>query len=293
MNRTIPTALAGLAAWMTLAALPPLAMASEVLPVHELKEHTHIHGLAVDRANAGHLLIATHHGIFRADPKGTARRISPVQDFMGFTPHPDETDVFYGSGHPSQGGNLGFIFSTDGGASWQQRSRGANGPVDFHQMTVSPVDPDVIYGTYGSLQRSGDGGRNWSIVGPLPADLISLAASAREVDTLYAGTRNGLKISRDGGRSWNTVLGGFVVTLVAVDKDGGLYAFAAGHGLVRAEEGTTDLTTLAQGWGDHVLLHMAFDPDQPRRMFAASHHGDVFASGDGGRTWSEVRGPSD
>jgi hypothetical protein len=55
----------------------------------------------------------------------------------------------------------------------------------------SPVDPDIIDGAYGWMQRSEDGSHNWSIVGPLPADLISLAASARDVDTLYAGTRGG------------------------------------------------------------------------------------------------------
>jgi photosystem II stability/assembly factor-like uncharacterized protein len=292
MKREIPSALAGLAA-LALVTMPSQAEASEILPVHELHAHTHIHGLAVDRTHEGHLLIATHHGMFRADPEGRAERISPVKDFMGFTPHPDEAEVLYGSGHPPEGGNLGFIVSSDGGANWEQRSPGVDGPVDFHQMTVSPIDPDVIHGAYGALQRSEDGGHNWSVVGPLPADLISLAASAREVDTLYAGTRNGLEMSRDGGRSWQSVLEGFAVSLVAVDGEGGLYAFVPGHGLVRAEEGTADFSTLAQGWGDHVVLHMAFDPDDPSRIFAASHHSAIFASEDGGRNWSTFEGAAD
>lgn len=293
MNRTIPTAFAVLAALLALAAAPQAGAAGEVLPVQELNEHTHIHGLAVDRVHEGHLLIATHHGVFRADPDGLAERISPVKDFMGFTPHPKEAQVFYGSGHPPQGGNLGFIVSSDGGASWQQRSPGVNGPVDFHQMTVSPIDPDMIYGTYGALQRSADGGHSWSIVGPLPADLISLAASAREPDTLYAGTRNGLKISRDGGRSWEAVLSDIPVSLAAVDGNGGLFAFLPGHGLVRADEAGLDFSTLAQGWEDHILLHMAFDLGDPSRIFAASHQSVIFASEDGGRSWSTFGGEAD
>ena len=236
MKRSILAIISGLTALLAVVTASHLAVASEVLPVHELKQHTHIHGVAVDQTNARHLLIATHHGVFRAGPDGMAERISPVKDFMGFTPHPSDPETFYGSGHPAQGGNLGFIVSTDGGATWQQRSPGVNGPVDFHQMTVSPVDPDIIYGTYGALQRSGDGGHSWSVVGPLPRDLISLAASGREVDTLYAGTRNGLMISRDGGQSWQTALSGFAVSLVAVDGDGGLFAFVPGHGLVRTNE---------------------------------------------------------
>ena len=292
MKRTLPSALAGLAA-LAFVAMPSYAAASEVLRVHELHAHTHIHGLAVDRTHEGHLLIATHHGVYRADPEGLAERISPVKDFMGFAAHPGESGTFYGSGHPPQGGNLGFIVSSDGGATWQQRSPGVDGPVDFHQMTVSPVDPDIIYGAYGRLQRSGDGGHNWSIVGPLPADLISLAASALDADTLYAGTRGGLQISRDGGQSWEAVFEGFAVSLVAVDGDGSLHAFVPGHGLVRTDETALDFSTLAQGWEYHILLHMAFDPDDPNRIFAASHQSAVFFSEDGGRSWSAFAGAAD
>ncbi|MBI2030127.1 exo-alpha-sialidase, partial [Candidatus Kaiserbacteria bacterium] len=38
-------------------------------------------------------------------------------DYMGFSPHPTEADVFFTSGHPSRGGNLGFQKSDDGGAT--------------------------------------------------------------------------------------------------------------------------------------------------------------------------------
>tara|TARA_R110002020_G_scaffold67188_9_gene176681 strand:- start:1547 stop:1669 length:123 start_codon:yes stop_codon:yes gene_type:complete len=30
----------------------------------------------------------------------------------------------------------------------QQVSPGVNGPVDFHQLTVSPADPARVYGAY-------------------------------------------------------------------------------------------------------------------------------------------------
>jgi photosystem II stability/assembly factor-like uncharacterized protein len=292
MKRTVAAVIAGLATLLALAAAPALA-AETAFPIQELKHHTHIHGLAVDRTNTDRLLIATHHGIFRAGPDGMAERISPVKDFMGFTPHPDEPETYFGSGHPAEGGNLGFIVSTDGGASWQQRSPGVHGPVDFHQMAVSPVDPDVIHGAYGALQRSEDGGHEWEVVGPLPADLISLAASARAVDTLYAGTRTGLLVSHDGGQSWQALIDGPPVSMVIASGEGRLLAFIPGHGLIRADEAGYDIATLARDWGDHVLLHMAIDPNEPERMFAASHHGDIFTSADGGETWMPMEGPSE
>ena len=54
-------------------ALPSVA---ETLAVSELARRTHIHSLAVDRQDPSYLLIATHHGLFRASSDGTAQRIS-------------------------------------------------------------------------------------------------------------------------------------------------------------------------------------------------------------------------
>ncbi|TIT16878.1 MAG: hypothetical protein E5W85_00930 [Mesorhizobium sp.] len=44
--------------------------------------------------------MATHHGLFRTGPDGQAELISPVQDFMGFTPDPSDPRSLYASGHP-------------------------------------------------------------------------------------------------------------------------------------------------------------------------------------------------
>ena len=89
--------------------------ATDAMSISELSKKTHIHGIAVDRQDPSRLLIATHHGLFRTGPGGKAERISEVQDFMGFNPHPSDPDTLYASGHPAKGGNLGFIASTDRG----------------------------------------------------------------------------------------------------------------------------------------------------------------------------------
>lgn len=278
------------AALLVVCLLPLGSALAETMPVEALAQHTHIHGLAVDREVPGHLLIATHHGVFRANPEGQATRISAVKDFMGFSAHPAEPRTYFGSGHPPEGGNLGFIVSMDGGATWTQRSPGANGPVDFHQLAISPVDPDIIYGAYGALQRSVDGGQEWSVVGPLPSDLISLAASAVDADTLYAATRTGLHRSEDGGMTWSPVLGGAPVSLVKVTDDARIFAFIPGQGIAAAQEADLQFALLAAEWGNEVLLHLAIDPEDADRMFAASHLGNVFRSIDGGATWEPVRG---
>ena len=272
------------AAMLAASGLPALAQS---ISVSELKDHTHIHGLAVDRLDPSYLLIATHHGLFRAAQDGKAELVSVVQDFMGFTPDPTDPATLFASGHPSGGGNLGFIASADNGRTWTQISPGVDGPVDFHQMTVSASDPKVIYGAYGSLQISRDAGKTWSLGGPLPEKLIDLAASAKDVDTIYAATEGGLLVSPDGGTKWQPVIDGAPVSLVEMAGET-LYAFVVGRGLVRSAEGQPDFTAVGGDWNNQVLLHLAVDAKNPDRIFVASHHGDVLMTTDGGTTWKQV-----
>ena len=267
-----------------------LARSGEAVPVAELPLHTHVHGLVVDPHDPSRLLIATHHGLFRAGQDGLAERVSVVQDFMGFTPDPHDPGKLYASGHPAGGGNLGFIASTDAGKTWTQVSPGLNGPVDFHQMSVSPADPLTIYGAYGGIQISRDAGRTWRLAGPAPERLIDLAASAQHADTLYAATERGLLASADAGGSWKPLIEGAPVTLVEGAPDGSLYAFVLGRGLVRTAEPALTFETVSADFGDVFLLHLAGDPADPARLFAATGEGQILASADRGRTWAPVAG---
>ncbi|MFC5507614.1 F510_1955 family glycosylhydrolase [Bosea massiliensis] len=264
--------------------------ANEVLSVTSLRATTHIHGLAVDREDPSRVLIATHHGLFKAGQDGQAERVSAVQDFMGFNPHPSDPKTLYASGHPARGGNLGFIASSDGGRTWTQVSAGVNGPVDFHQMTVSRADPKTIYGSYRGLQVSRDAGTTWTIVGPTPEKLIDLAASAKDASTLYAATETGLFMSSDGGKSWRPLLEGAPVSLVEVAPDGALYAFVVGRGLMRSAEEPPRFTAAGGGFGEGYLLHLAIDPQNPNRLYGATARGEVLTSSDQGRTWSSFGG---
>ncbi|MGQ7794052.1 WD40/YVTN/BNR-like repeat-containing protein [Faunimonas sp. B44] len=262
--------------------------AAATISIAELLRGSHVHGLAVDRADSSRLLIATHHGLFRTAPEGQVEPISDMQDFMGFNAHPNEPGILFASGHPAVGGNLGFVVSNDAGRSWRQVSPGVNGPVDFHQMAVSALDPDVIYGSHGGIQVSRDGGKTWRIAGPDPARLIDLAASADDPDVLYAATELGLLVSRDGARTWTPILQGMPVSLVEVTSDGTIYAFLFGQGLLRASEPAASFATISDGFGESYLLHLAVDPGDPNRLFAASSDGEILHSIDQGRTWGRL-----
>jgi photosystem II stability/assembly factor-like uncharacterized protein len=261
--------------------------ATEAETLAELPQHTHYHGIAFNRSGTSVLLLATHHGVFAVDKDGTATRVSPVQDFMGFSPDPANPLSYYASGHPATGGNSGFLRSADGGASWTQLSEGAEGPVDFHQMDVSPVDPKIIYGNYGRLQVSRDGGSTWTIAGEPPPALIALAASSLEAQRLYAATEKGLYTSDDGGATWRAAgFEGDVVSMVETGSDGAIYAYVLGQGLVRADEKNLDhWTGLSNSFGESIPLHFAVDHKDNQHLALTTQKSEVLESRDGGATW--------
>lgn len=280
-------ALTGVAATIVVGTILMRADAAERVPLSDV---SHIHGIAVDPRDSERLVLATHHGIFLAGGDGIAERISGERnDYMGFTPHPGDPGILYASGHPTSGGNMGFIASRDGGATWRPISEGVEGPVDFHAMDVSAADPQVIYGVYGAIQVSRDAGKSWQIAGTPPADVFDLAASALDSDLVYAATRNGLMVSRDGAKSWeSTGPAGQPATMVQVGSDGAVYAFVLGNGLLRAPGAALNWQQVTADLGERVLLHLAIDRTNPRRMFAVTDEGRILTSTNGGRNWAAV-----
>jgi mono/diheme cytochrome c family protein len=253
----------------------------------------HIHGLAVDGSEPMRVVLATHEGLFTVGPDALATRVSDIRaDLMSFDAYPGEPRRLYASGHPPAGGNLGFIASEDGGQTWRKLADGVDGPVDFHALTVSRADPEVIYGVYGGLQQSRDGGRTWQLVSKrLPEQTFALEASGRDADTLYAGTRAGVQVSRDGGRSWQAVAGiRGPTSMLYVSSRGLLYAFVYRVGLFVAEEEDLAWRPVSKHFLDRALLHMAEHPTAPTRLFAVADTGAVMVSRNGGQTWISLEG---
>ena len=252
----------------------------------------HVHGLAVDGSDPWKLYLATHHGMFLATPDGLARQVSDLAaELMAFAAHPRESERFFASGRSPTGGNLGVMVSQDSGRTWRKIGEGEGGPVDFHALTISPVDPELMFGVYHDLQVSRDGGRTWQRAGQVPGRVFALAASAVEPETLYAATREGLFLSQDAGRSWSM---GYLMkrptTMVHVTAAGRLYAFVYGVGLVATDEPSLAWRTVSKSFGDRDLFAMTVDPADPERLFAAVGTGAVMFSKDGGRKWTGFEG---
>lgn len=170
----------------------------------------HIHGLGYDSQNQ-RLFVATHYGLFVWKDGRLFQFGQNRHDFMGFSLHPTNPNIFYTSGHPEKGGNMGVMKSEDGGVTFMGIFRGLGGEtVDFHSMAISPANPGILYGWFvEKLYRSKDGGKSWelaSVRGLPPTGLCwggpCLSADGHSEARVYAGTPEGLFVSQDFGENW-------------------------------------------------------------------------------------------
>ncbi len=275
----------------------------ELEPVASLTHQAsgnHLHGMGFDE-DADRVFLATHYGLFVLQDATTETPAlyqvgESRDDFMGFTLHPRDGSTMWASGHPAGGGNMGVIQSHQDGFNWTPLSEGGpQGPVDFHGMTVSPADPNVLAGAHaGQLYVSEDAGESWTLTGQAPQGACfgapCLAMDPDDRERVYAGTTQGLLRSEDLGNSWEAVheagTGG-----VAVHPDGTWYAFVQGDGLVRSDDGGSSWTPLNEGLeigGREAVFAIEPHREDPDVLWVATTGDEVYRSLDGASSWQRV-----
>jgi len=267
--------------------------AQKIEPVTTL---SHGHGLAVDVTNPDIVYIATHEGLLMLSGDKQLYRIGDsLDDLMGFTAHPTESSIFFSSGHPhAGGGNLGFQRSDNGGINWQKISPGVNGPVDFHAMTISSVNPNLLYGWYyNALQRSRDQGKTWEIVPTSLSQVISLVADTTDEKTIYASTGQGIQVSVDEGATWSTLpsenLGAVTTLAIHPQQSDTMLSFSENLGLVRSSDGGKTWRTINASIGNHPLMFIAFSKTDPKKVYTYTHGSELYVSEDEGVTWVKIK----
>ncbi|MDP8970946.1 MAG: hypothetical protein M3N52_10725, partial [Actinomycetota bacterium] len=266
-----------------------------------VEQFMHVHGLEITAWAPDDVYLATHQGLIRIDADGEWTSVSAEpHDFMGFSAHPTDEGVFYSSGHPAPGTRLrnpiGFMVSSDGGATWSTRS--LEGAADFHAMTVAPSDGDVVYGWNGAGQTglyvSTDGGSTWAPIsdGTLSevGGALALAVRPDDLDEVWAGTQAGLFASRDAGQTWEPLLSGGV-TAVAFDPADPQRALAyapEGGGLVESRDGGQTWTELGLVLDGDAAGHLAVHPEDADTVYVGTYGQSLLRTTDGGNSWETL-----
>ncbi len=253
------------------------------------------HGLAADVADPSKLYIASHHGLFLLKDEKELYRVGPVQDdYMGFSSHPSNPNIFFTSGHPAEGGNLGFQKTEDGARSWKQVGTGAGGQMaDFHAMAVDQIDPSLAYGYFHSnLQKSTDGGQNWQTLSATPGQIISLTADPKTKGTIYASTTQGIKVSHNAAGSWSDLsqsLSG-AVTVLALNPTNSqeMLAYPESQTLVKSIDGGKTWNKVS-GFSGGVMLYMNYSKITSGLVYGIAQDTSIYKSTDGGTTWNKIR----
>lgn len=264
------------------------------------KSISHLHGLGVDAVN-DRIVLATHHGLFALADGALFQMGDNRDDFMGFSQHPYDPNIIYASGHPARGGNIGVIKSEDGGRTFNRLFTGLEGEtVDFHSMTISAADPEVLYGSFaGRLYRSVDAAVSWSFADAdgLPAQggfcwgAPCLAASGTERDTVHAGTPQGVWVSEDLGERWVATTGqtGAVAGVgSSLHQPGVLFAHTESYGVARSADGGQSWEARNTGLqleANELVFAFVFHPQLPDRVYLATTGNQVYVSDDQGDNW--------
>jgi len=192
--------------------------------------------------------------------------------------------------------------SVDQGRDWTRLPRpAANRRGHIAAVAVSARGKGVLYlaGPGIGVLRSDDGGRHWSPRNQgLPGrDVVALAAHADQPEALFAYvSARGIFRSEDGGSHWRLMDRGpraGILQLVHSNMPGsmqtGWFFAATSKGVSRSMDcfcGWRDAGGLGRG-----VSALAYDPREPRRVYAATGEG-LFLSTDGGEQWVRVSAPA-
>lgn len=264
-----------------------------------------IHGIGIASDNTTY--IASHDGLYSTqDVGGSWNKVGTFDaDLMGF--HLKSDGTMLTSGHPGPKTDLpnpiGILTSKDKGFNWKQVE--FTGKIDFHLLTSSVENPEVIYGInqmgtgqYGAgIFKSIDNGEKWEKIEPkgLPDDIhqvYSLIIMPDDDQKLLAGTENGVMISEDGGQTFNLFDNSRLITAMAIMPNGtDLISYSItndGAGVMISKDNGQSWTKIGLDLGEDAASVISVNPKNPDHIAVSTFSTSLYVSEDGGQNWEQI-----
>ncbi|WP_139177696.1 hypothetical protein [Ruania alba] len=250
----------------------------------------HVHGLGFSPDGA--ILVGSHSGVYSIPADGSETTLVGGISFdaMGMTPVGDR---IYASGHPGTDDhvaltapNLGLI-QFQPGSGWEAIALA--GEVDFHALTASAADPDVIVGVSSGravVELSTDGGQTWQDIADGPA--FDVVVSQDTPELILSTSENGPMVSTDQGATFAPAEGAPFLGLVEPDlsrPDGVVGVDVDGVIWSGSLTGSDDWEELGRSTGSAAAIARA-----PDGRLVISGDGGLQVSSDDGQTWTGIGG---
>jgi photosystem II stability/assembly factor-like uncharacterized protein len=211
---------------------------------------------------------------------------------------PRDPNTMYGVGE-------GVVKSVDGGRSWAAADDGLVSTL-VTSVALAPGSAKILYaGAGGGVFKTTNAGRTWQLErsGLGPSGVDGVWVDPREPRRVYAveSWHGGLFQSNDAGAHWGRMRTPFPsngVRALAIDPQHPRTIYVADCGgacsggtLQKTDDGGATWT-IVRGV-PYAVQSLAVDPHHSSTVFAGTSRGDIFRSGDGGRTWRRVAAPPD
>jgi len=186
----------------------------------------------------------------------------------------------------------GVYRSESNGIEWSPVNSGLSDLFVLSILVDSSSSATIFAGTATGLYRTVDGGKNWQLFqSNLPSGKVTQIEQVN--DKLYVSIAgHGVYESIDGGLTWAVIASGepfadTVVVEVSPDNPNIAFASAGNRGVYRTNDGGGSWVKGSDGMS-LAVNSLAYDPTDSSRLYSASIRNGVFASQDGGSTWSSA-----
>ena len=182
-------------------------------------------------------------------------------------------------------GESGVYVSDDAGASW----RHVNGDhvvteraAYYMHIVADPQDRDTVYVLNAPFLKSIDGGKTFSRIAVPHGDNHDLWIHPEHADWMIEANDGGANVSYNGGASWSTQGNQPTAQFYRVNADNefpyNLYGGQQDNTTVKIRSRSFGPVISVRDWypvGGGESAHVAFDPDDPRLVYAGNYQGQI------------------